>query len=319
MRKNMKKESYFRISELSKLSGISVPQIRGYIKKGIVPKPLKAAKTVAYYTQNHMERLKLIEEMEAEKISPDFLKKMIDSINEIKDTQRTNEFELPRVVRNKLLESGTILNKIMDSISGTEGTKDFVEANMVQILKNRIIDSCIPIFRKKGYERTTITDITKAADIGRNTFYLYFKDKKELFIECLSKLFSEWKGERAKYTQKDLLVLIKKMFLAFYKVYPRWSDMMALFRAAAMKYPSDFADRLEQTLNSRIHTIADDVKRAIKHGEIREINCDLLAMMIAGVSELVCYYLYRGRFRDIEMNELVDQMMDIWTHGIKRE
>jgi AcrR family transcriptional regulator/predicted DNA-binding transcriptional regulator AlpA len=315
----MTKENYFRISELSKLSGISAPQIRSYIKRGIVPRPIKASKTVAYYTQDHFERLKLIEEMEEERISPDFLKKIIDSLNNIKDTERTKKFDSPRSVKNRLLESGTLLTKIMESVSGTEGTKDFHRTDMVQILKNKIIESCIPVFRKKGYERVTITDITKAAGIGRNTFYLYFKDKKELFIECLDNLFSEWKAERTKVPQRDLLSLIKEMFLAFHKVYPRWSDMMTLFRSSAMKYPTDFADRLEETMNSRIQTIADDIKRAIARGQIRKVNCDLLAMMIAGVSEILCYYLYRGKFHKLGIDELMNQVMDIWTFGIKKE
>jgi AcrR family transcriptional regulator len=313
----MKSASYVRIAELSKLSGIPVPKIRAYVKMGVLPRPIKSAKTVAYYTQDHLKTLKLIKEMEAENISPAFLRKMIDSIVNFK--RKTNQSNATMRVGNKLLGSGIILKKIVDSVADTEGRSDLVHVNIVQILKSSIIDACIPIFREKGYERTTIADISKAAGIGRNTFYLYFKNKKELFIECLSALFSEWKGEQAKRPPEGLLLQIKKMFEAFYKVYPRWGDMMALFRASAVQFPSDFSDRLEQTLTARTEVIASDVKAAIERREIREINPDLLAMMIAGVSELVCYYLCRGRFRDIGIEEVAEQMVDIWTRGIRRE
>ena len=61
-------------------------------------------------------------------------------------------------------------------------------------IRNNIIASGIEVFREKGYEKATIADIVKAASIGRSTFYKNFKDKKELFIECIKDIiFREMK------------------------------------------------------------------------------------------------------------------------------
>ncbi|GAF99637.1 unnamed protein product, partial [marine sediment metagenome] len=149
---NMKKKSFMRIAELSDRSGISSPRIKYYIGIGIVPKPIKAGKTNAYYTSHHLEQLQLIKNMHDKKNIP---------ISDIK-----------KMVGN--------------SVDLHEFSEDNNSASTM--VKNDIINSCIPIFRKKGYEKTTTEDIVKAANITRYYFYKHFKNKKELFIECLNTL-----------------------------------------------------------------------------------------------------------------------------------
>ncbi len=43
-----------------------------------------------------------------------------------------------------------------------------------------LMDSAYHLFTTVGFQNTTITDIAKNADVGKGTFYLYFKDKEEL-------------------------------------------------------------------------------------------------------------------------------------------
>ena len=41
------------------------------------------------------------------------------------------------------------------------------------------------LISKKGYSKTTIDEITKKAGIGKGTFYLYFKNKNDLFFSII--------------------------------------------------------------------------------------------------------------------------------------
>ena len=45
--------------------------------------------------------------------------------------------------------------------------------------KNRIINSSIHLMYLKGYNGTSIKDITDAAKIPKGSFYNYFKDKEK--------------------------------------------------------------------------------------------------------------------------------------------
>ena len=270
---------FMRIAELSDRTGITIPRIKYYISVGIVPKPIKSGKTTAYYTSQHLERLQLIKKLRDEKnVSLSEIRKMVGK-----------EPNPPDLLEDK-------------NIATTMVKKD-------------IINSCIPIFRKKGYEKTTTEDIIKAANITRYYFYKHFKNKKELFIECLNTLKEEF--AKATIFEKSFKETHRKRSLAFYDVYPQWRDMMILFAAASLKYPKDFAERYEQTLYSRIKMTIDTIEKAQQNGEIREVDAELIGVMIHGASHFILHQIYRGRFKK-EPIEIFDELLDVWMEGLKK-
>jgi AcrR family transcriptional regulator len=275
---------YVKISELSKLSGVPAKKIRYYIQKEILPRPTKINRTSAFYTKEHLERLKLIKKLHSENQLPiAIIKEIIDSVIEIEGQGSTAQPENPSLVREQLVASST------------------------------------EVFRKKGYEGTTITDIVEAANISRNTFYRYFKSKEELFIECLNEIFFGWRREvpldSGRLTELGVRKRLNKMFIAVHKAYPRWSDMMNLLRAAALKDPETFGGKLRDSLDTRIKPVADEIKDWIGQGIFRQVNSELLAIMLAGIAEYVCYYIYRSKFTQ-EPHEIGDQTVDILFRGI---
>lgn len=46
--------------------------------------------------------------------------------------------------------------------------------------RKRLIESAYNCFLEKGFEKTTIGDITEGAKVAKGTFYLYFKDKTQI-------------------------------------------------------------------------------------------------------------------------------------------
>ncbi|MDD9897761.1 MAG: TetR/AcrR family transcriptional regulator [Candidatus Melainabacteria bacterium] len=55
----------------------------------------------------------------------------------------------------------------------------------------KILNTARDLFATKGFYKTTVKDITKAADLGYGTFYLYFKDKKNIFHALLERVEDE--------------------------------------------------------------------------------------------------------------------------------
>ena len=60
---------HMKISELSAFSDTPVTTIRYYILEGLLPEPLKTAKTMAYYTEEHLNRILEIQKLQ-ERESP---------------------------------------------------------------------------------------------------------------------------------------------------------------------------------------------------------------------------------------------------------
>ena len=51
--------------------------------------------------------------------------------------------------------------------------------------KANILEASIKIFAKKGVTKTKMSDIAKAADIGKGTIYEYFRSKDDIFLASL--------------------------------------------------------------------------------------------------------------------------------------
>jgi AcrR family transcriptional regulator len=49
--------------------------------------------------------------------------------------------------------------------------------------RNRILEAARDLFSRDGYQGTNAKEITAAAGVSVGSFYAYFKDKKELFME----------------------------------------------------------------------------------------------------------------------------------------
>ena len=56
-----------KISELADLTKLPISTIKYYISEGLLPKRAKTGKTVAYFTREHVDRLKFIQTLKQEK------------------------------------------------------------------------------------------------------------------------------------------------------------------------------------------------------------------------------------------------------------
>ncbi len=74
--------------------------------------------------------------------------------------------------------------------------------------ENRLLNTAFKLFTEKGIKNTSIQDIVDNAEVGKGTFYLYFKDKyeiRDILIEKKSqKLFHDALNALRKTNIKDL-------------------------------------------------------------------------------------------------------------------
>jgi|WetSurMetagenome_2_1015567.scaffolds.fasta_scaffold361133_1 AcrR family transcriptional regulator len=52
-------------------------------------------------------------------------------------------------------------------------------------------EALFALILENGYDAVTIEDITEHADLGRTTFYLHYKDKEDLLIQCIQEVANE--------------------------------------------------------------------------------------------------------------------------------
>lgn len=99
-----------------------------------------------------------------------------------------------------------------------------------ELRQKDIIDTAEKLFFKKGYENVTMGDIAEKTELARSTLYLYFKNKKEIYLvisiratEILNNMFEEYylKGQ----TGIEKVKMLMTAFYKFYKEYPDYYDV----------------------------------------------------------------------------------------------
>lgn len=70
MAKAAKIQNRMKISELSEITGVARDAIHFYIREGLLPKPVKTKKNMAYYDQSYVDRIKFIKELQNKRFLP---------------------------------------------------------------------------------------------------------------------------------------------------------------------------------------------------------------------------------------------------------
>ena len=59
-----------KMGELVRRTGVQKETIRFYINKGLLPRPLKTGRNMAYYDESYVDRIKLIKELQLKRFLP---------------------------------------------------------------------------------------------------------------------------------------------------------------------------------------------------------------------------------------------------------
>lgn len=175
--------------ELEKLTNMTRATINFYIKEGLLPVPQKSAKNMAYYDEDFIEKLKVIEKMRNADFTLNQIKRLVNY-----DTNTINGFGLQILESvNKLLPYGVDQNLV--SISQIKGI-GFSDENINELIDLRIIISTdksntmfpaysmtvcrfVKYFIDLGVPLTVAKDIVtklkELADIEKNAFINYIR------------------------------------------------------------------------------------------------------------------------------------------------
>jgi AcrR family transcriptional regulator len=132
--------------------------------------------------------------------------------------------------------------------------------------RQKLIKAARAVFAEKGLDLTRIDDITEKADIGKGTFYNYFKSKEQVIRELIKELLQELTAfiEATCSGEHDLTGLLDKLIGAHIQFFSsRWEDFVVYFQGrtdltleqgySGIETPFlDYLTRVESLLASRI-------------------------------------------------------------------
>lgn len=155
-----------------------------------------------------------------------------------------------------------------------------------QETKRRIMTSAQKLFHKKGFEATSVREITEAAGCAKGTFYLYFETKLDLLTEISKNLFTEINNIITKELSTmtdDPFSQIDQLFEEFL-IYAQKADLSLIrfTHTSEVMGLMDEAKITETYFNVIISKISQFLSRGIERGFFRQINPTTYAKMLYG-------------------------------------
>jgi AcrR family transcriptional regulator len=134
-----------------------------------------------------------------------------------------------------------------------------------------------------------VLDITSALNISTGTFYLYFRNKQDLFIEVIDDVFKQIVGEAATAIkgEKDFVKRLIIRGRVFYKKYTQYSEVLNQLRAEMAGENQWPAQKIQKIYHGLTKPLIREINDAVNNGVIKKIDADLLAYSLTGTIEMM--------------------------------
>jgi len=185
-----------------------------------------------------------------------------------------------------------------------------------QRTRQRLLQAAEDIFGNKGYENTSIAEITQKAGVAQGTFYIYFPDKKSAFIELVKELNHLVRRDIVIATEgmTDRIQIEKVGIQAFLKFVLKRPNLYRIIRQAEFVDHDIFRWHYQYFSEGYIRQL----KTAMKNDEIRELDAEILAWSLMGLSEFLGlrYVLWEKR---LPPKKAIETMVTLISEGISKK
>ena len=182
------------------------------------------------------------------------------------------------------------------------------------------------IFAERGFENSTLEEISEAADFGKGTIYHYFASKEEIYSAVIKKLFNQYlitiklADKKSSSLREFLQLLMRSMFLlsienksAFLLLVQIRADLM---RDSSLK----FFDHIKEIHEEIIKIYLRRINKAIRKNEIIKLNARALAILFKGMAlSHINYILIDQKKMKIEIDDEIQFILDIIFDGIEKK
>jgi len=186
--------------------------------------------------------------------------------------------------------------------------------------KHEILEKSLDIFVEEGYEDVTFQKIADRCGITRTTLYIYFKNKREIFLCSIKQLTAGLEEGLRKIIKskditdskklKDILVLILRKCEENRKLF----NVVLTYLLQIQKSGKDSGERVRRRVLRLRHLLSWILIEGINSGEFRHIDVKATNELFYGLIQSSIFRL--AVLNQTNVDELIDAV-DIAIQGIK--
>lgn len=144
--------------------------------------------------------------------------------------------------------------------------------------KHEILEKSLEVFIEEGYEDVTFQKIADRCGITRTTLYIYFKNKREIFLWSIKQLTSgieqqlnEIALDTTKSSEESLRLMLKTVVDACQENKSLFSVLLT-YLLALHKSGGEPGVRVRRRIVRLQHMLSTIIIRGIKAGEFKKVN-----------------------------------------------
>ncbi len=162
-----------------------------------------------------------------------------------------------------------------------------VNEQMREATRQRILREAAREFARLGFDQANINVIAEQAGIGKGTIYLYFENKRDVFVEMLRSI-----AQTQLATIRTALVIkgtlqqrLERLFLAFVHLAQENSDSFNVYMSALYGVNRAFKDEATKLLRDYLAVIALVLEESQTAGEIQPCDVEATALLVLSLTE----------------------------------
>jgi AcrR family transcriptional regulator len=154
-----------------------------------------------------------------------------------------------------------------------------------QQTRDKLLAAAEDIFGSKGYDRTSIAEITQGAGVAQGTFYIYFPDKKAVLVELVRELSHSLRQEigQAVAGLTDRLEIERVGLRAFFDFTHRHRNLYKIVRQAEFVDEEVYRWYYRRMAEGYVHGLS----QAMDEGQIRRLDPECLAYCLMGLGDFL--------------------------------
>jgi AcrR family transcriptional regulator len=193
-----------------------------------------------------------------------------------------------------------------------------VDEQMRDATRRRIMHEAASEFARLGFDQANINTIAEQAGIGKGTIYLYFENKRDLFLEMLRYIAQAQLASIrvALATEGTLQQRLERLFRAFAHLAEEESDSFNVYMSALYGVNRAFQAEATKLLRDYVAVIALILEESQARGELNCSNIEATSLMGLSLTES---YVLSAKVLGQTEQEIVQQaehVAHLILHGI---
>ncbi|RKQ63630.1 TetR family transcriptional regulator [Thermovibrio guaymasensis] len=170
------------------------------------------------------------------------------------------------------------------------------------------------LFSKRGFHSLTVSEIVDSLGIARGTFYLYFKNKDDVYRRVLERTVQEIEKNLKVLPLERPLEQLRRNLLSVLKLIEEDRETASLIFYHPYKLNLEFDEILEEFYGKVLSLIERALLKGMEMGIVRECNVKVISRAIFGAFVEVGKGLLKGELQSAE--EAVDELLSFGLRGL---